>query len=454
MGGLPTAESLPAALVTHDQWVVWRTQDRNGTETKVPVDPATGNFASATGPDTWTDFATARAYAAERELGVGFVFTADDPLVGVDLDKCRNPDDGDWTDWATDIVDRLDSYTEVSPSGTGLHVLVEGALPGDRNRSGDIECYDDARFFTVTGDHVDGTPTTVASRQDALRAVHAEYVAADDGDTETAEGTGADRADDTTDDAGVDRAADRAERPADSQHAAGSEPAMPVGNDLDDETLIERARDAANGAKFDRLWRGDTSGYPSQSEADMALCSLLAFWTGGDADQMDRLFRDSGLMREKWDEPHFADGATYGERTIERAIAGSDDFYEPAASGGESAHSDAGDTSDGTAVSPSAGGATQPGDTATAAGTTESGPTSARVPDSGTPAADGETVVPKRVVDDLNETVQALERETEELREELAAREARIAELEAELDAERDTGWLDGLLGRLFGRSG
>jgi primase-polymerase (primpol)-like protein len=98
---------------------------------------------------------------------------------------------------------------------------------------------------------------------------------------------------------------------------------------LDDGVVVEKARSAANGAKFGALYRGSTSGYESQSEADMALCSLLAFWTGGDARQMDRLFRASGLMRGKWDEQHYADGSTYGEKTIERAIAGTSEFYEP-----------------------------------------------------------------------------------------------------------------------------
>lgn len=102
--------------------------------------------------------------------------------------------------------------------------------------------------------------------------------------------------------------------------------------DLSDEELIERARNAANGEKFGQLWDGDVSSYESQSEADTALCSLLAFWTGGDATWMDQLFRQSELIRPKWDEQHFANGDTYGERTIERAISGVSDFYEPSES--------------------------------------------------------------------------------------------------------------------------
>ncbi len=311
MGALPTAESLPASVVTREQWVAWRSEERSGKATKVPVNPATGSYASATDAETWTDFATARAYADSSANGVGFVFTAADPIVGVDLDDCRDPDDGTLTDWAQDIVERLDSFTEVSPSGTGVHVLVEGELPDGRNRHGDVELYDDARFFTVTGDQLSETPGALESRQETLTAVHAEYVMPDDA------GGGA------STDADSEATADAVDASGPAIDGAASGP----GNDLGDEELLSRARSATNGEKFERLCVGDTSGYPSQSEADMALCSLLAFWTGGDPDQMDRLFRESGLVRPKWDEPHFADGATYGERTIERAIAGTDEFY-------------------------------------------------------------------------------------------------------------------------------
>ena len=86
---------------------------------------------------------------------------------------------------------------------------------------------------------------------------------------------------------------------------------------------------ASNGAKFERLWKGNTGGYDSQSEADMALCNLLAFWTGGDQTRIDELFRQSGLLREKWDEVHYADGSTYGEKTIERAVQNTSAFYDP-----------------------------------------------------------------------------------------------------------------------------
>jgi primase-polymerase (primpol)-like protein len=104
---------------------------------------------------------------------------------------------------------------------------------------------------------------------------------------------------------------------------AGSTPTA-----LSDAELIEKAMSAKNGAKFERLWNGSTAGYESQSEADMALCCLLAFWTGNDESRMDRLFRESGLYREKWDEVHYADGSTYGEQTVANAVEVSGETYE------------------------------------------------------------------------------------------------------------------------------
>nr|WP_244531624.1 hypothetical protein [Halogranum amylolyticum] len=278
----------------------WRREQRDGKATKIPVVPGVGSFASSTDPETWADFETAVAYLERgRADGVGFVFTEEDPIVGVDLDDCRDPESGDVDDDAQDIITRLESYTEVSPSGTGYHVLIQGALPDRRNRRGKIECYDTARFFTVTGDRVTGTPTAVSQRQDALEAIHREYIAEESTQaTDTLTGV--------------------------TEHEESSS-----NTSLNDDTLLEKASNASNGAKFDRLWNGSTSGYDSNSEADMALCCLLAFWSGGDTAQMDQLFRQSGLIREKWDEVHYADGSTYGEKTIERAVERTSEFYEP-----------------------------------------------------------------------------------------------------------------------------
>lgn len=132
----------------------------------------------------------------------------------------------------------------------------------------------------------------------------------------------------------------------------------------------------------------------------MALCSLLAFWTGGDPQQMDRLFRDSDLMRPKWDEQHYADGSTYGEKTIERAIAGTSEFYEP----------DATTSGDGTAAS--------------------------------TPGVDLEDVGNREAeradrIEELEQRLNEVLEEKRELQDKLEAEQARRKEIEAELDSIR-----------------
>jgi len=301
------SEQIPETLRERDQWVCWREEERDGKPTKIPITPETGGFASSTEPETWASFEAALDYTeTENADGIGFVFTDDDPIVGVDLDDCRDPGTDDIDDAALDIIERLDSYTEVSPSGTGYHVLITGELPEGRNRRGHIELYDTARFFTVTGDHVEETPSRVARRQDALRAIHREYVQDTERDT-----------------------ASESEQRESADGESTMTGAADIDVDLEDEELLEKARNASNGEKFERLWSGNTVGYDSHSEADMALCCLLAFWTGGDRTQIEQLFRQSGLMREKWDEVHYADGSTYGEKTIERAIASTSDFYDP-----------------------------------------------------------------------------------------------------------------------------
>ncbi|MFC4452082.1 hypothetical protein [Halorussus aquaticus] len=298
---------LPDALCEREQWVCWKEEERDGKATKIPVTPGSGEFASSTDSETWTGVEIALDYVESGNAdGVGFVFTDDDPIVGVDLDDCRDSETGDADDAALDIIERLDSYTEVSPSGTGYHVLIKGDLPDGRNRRGSFELYETARFFTVTGDHVEETPSRVARRQDALSAIHREYVQDTDDSSE----------------------AEPDQRESANKKSTADGPSE-VDVDLEDEELLEKAMNASNGTKFERLWKGNTSGYDSQSEADMALCNMLAFWTGGDQTEMDSLFRQSGLLREKWDEVHYADGSTYGEKTIERAVGNTSAFYDP-----------------------------------------------------------------------------------------------------------------------------
>jgi len=283
-------DNVPAELAGLRQWVAWRWEERDGKPTKPPLNPHSGAYASTTEPATWGTLQEAVRFCEEHQwaAGIGFVFTKDDPYAGMDLDGCRDPQTEEIAPWARAIVDYLRSYTEVSPSGAGVKIFARGALPAGVHRAA-IEAYDCGRYFTFTGLHVAGTPRTIEDRDAEINVLYT-WLKANE-----AEG-----------------------RP--SRLAP-----VPVG--LDDAALIEKARRAANGAQFDRLWSGDWSDYPSQSEADLALCSRLAFWTGGERERIDRLFRQSGLYREKWDEPHFADGRTYGAATIDRSLSADGTFY-------------------------------------------------------------------------------------------------------------------------------
>jgi putative DNA primase/helicase len=147
-------DNIPAELKARPQWVVWRLEVRAGEPTKVPYTPGTGRRASATDLMTWGTFEEALE-VLERYDGVGFVFCSGDPYVGVDLDGCVDPETGEIKPWAMRIVKELESYTELSPSGTGVHVIARGKISHNVKRS-PVEMYSQKRFFTITG-HVLGT---------------------------------------------------------------------------------------------------------------------------------------------------------------------------------------------------------------------------------------------------------------------------------------------------------
>src|SRR3712207_331441 len=154
------------------QWLCWNTEERDGKPTKVPYSPLSGERASSTNPQTWAGYEDAVEACKERGYGgIGFVFTPEDDLCGVDLDGCLEPETGEVEGWAQEIIEELNSYTEVSPSGAGVHILIRGKLPEGHNRKGRFEVYDKGRYFTVTGKHLAGTPQSIKSRQQQLQRV-------------------------------------------------------------------------------------------------------------------------------------------------------------------------------------------------------------------------------------------------------------------------------------------
>lgn len=163
--------NIPDELKAEQRWVCWRFAGRGKKKTKVPVQ-LSGYRASSTDPDTWTTFDAALA-ASARFDGLGFVLG--DGYLGVDLDHCYAPD-GALSELAASIVAQLDTYTERSPSGDGLHLIAKGELPGEDIPSNpiDVEMYDGERYFTITGDHLEGSPLTIEERSDQIAAVHAE----------------------------------------------------------------------------------------------------------------------------------------------------------------------------------------------------------------------------------------------------------------------------------------
>lgn len=171
----------PAELTAYDQWVCWHygsRPDGKGT-TKIPIDPKTGENAKPNDPGTWSSFDCARDYCSghvETIAGIGFMFSAQDPFVGIDLDHCIQG--GEVAPWAMEVVSSLSSYTERSPSRTGLHIYCRGVLPTGGNRKGDYEFYDRGRYLTITGDRLEGTPDTIEERSREIAAIHAKVFAA------------------------------------------------------------------------------------------------------------------------------------------------------------------------------------------------------------------------------------------------------------------------------------
>lgn len=299
-------QTTPVCLRDRAQWVAWRYIERDGKQTKAPVNPLTCGLADSTDASTWGTFQQAVAACQQRPnlAGVGFVFTPDDPYCGVDLDDCIDPDTGQIKAWAAEFIVQLGSYTETSPSGTGVKVFLKANKPGSRCRKayedGEVEIYDRDRFFTVTGQRLPNVPSDVELRQESLDAVY-RAVFGDDG-------------------CSVDGPA--------STVLSDSEPSDSSPIALDDDQIIDLASNQRrSGAKFATLWSGDWNAYfNSASEADSSVVFTLAFYTK-DAGQIDRLFRRSGLMRPKWDEQHGEQ--TYGETTIAKALAKVTKQYKP-----------------------------------------------------------------------------------------------------------------------------
>ena len=150
------SENIPDELKVRPQWVVWKTVWRAQSEKldKVPYSAESDRKASSTDLLTWSTFENAcEALEAGEYSGLGFVFSSGDPYTGIDLDNCVEQETGQIKQWALEIIQYFDSYTELSATAMGVHIIVKGEVPN--RRKAEIEVYSSKRFFTMTG-HVLG----------------------------------------------------------------------------------------------------------------------------------------------------------------------------------------------------------------------------------------------------------------------------------------------------------
>lgn len=272
---LTKIENIPSELKALKQWVCWQGAD------KIPKNPYTGRNARSNDQATWSDFQTACSACDQYGFdGLGFMFA--NGYFGVDLDHCVGN-----VDFCDEFVETLRSYAEYSKSGEGIHIICKGKLPDGAKRRGNVEMYSYGRYFICTGNVYNPAYTQIADCTDAIAALHDKYLG-------------------------------RQEAPVKQVERVM----------MDDQEVIDKARNCKSGYVFNMLYQGNWQGvYTSQSEADLALCNHLAFWTQRDEAQMDRIFRSSGLMRDKWDSKRA--GTTYGAITIGKACASCTDVYEP-----------------------------------------------------------------------------------------------------------------------------
>lgn len=279
---------IPENLKHDGLFCLWKYEERNGKKTKVPYQ-VSGRKASSAKNSHFSSFDSVKSVKGYDGIGLGIF----DGFGAIDIDHCIY--DGVVSDLARDIINTMDSYAEVSPSGTGVHIIfrVENFLYDKKNyyinnQKLGLEVYIASvtnKFVTLTGNRLNGRDVAIRDSQIAL--VMNKYM---------------------------------------RRTSVNNTTVKVPGSYLDDANVIAKAA-RSNGEKFSRLWKGDISGYGSHSEADLALAMILGFWCGGDTDQMDRLFRQSGLMRGKWDRTQ--SGSTYGNITLRKAVSSCHEFYDP-----------------------------------------------------------------------------------------------------------------------------
>ncbi|WP_191988748.1 phage/plasmid primase, P4 family [Levilactobacillus fujinensis] len=288
-------ERIPEELKSLKRWGLYKLKwqpDRNK-YAKYPKNPYNGGDGKSNDPATWSDFDTALQAMDDYGMdGLGFYFQP--PYVGIDVDHLEQ-DLERWQRGETDenevqhFLTITKSYAETSVSGTGIHIIIKGEIPGDRRRSGNVEMYTSGRFFAMTGNQIGPYDSINQPEPKLMKLLYDRYL-----------------------------------MPSNVVTLPNNQ--LPQMNDLSETEVIARAESSRTGQRFKLFMEGGWEQfYTSQSEADLAFANDLAFWTGRDFTKMDNIFRQSSLQRDKWDEKHGK--TTYGVATLNKAINETRDVF-------------------------------------------------------------------------------------------------------------------------------
>ncbi|MCT2893965.1 phage/plasmid primase, P4 family [Lacticaseibacillus paracasei] len=290
-------ERIPAELRSLKQWGcfhrIW--QPEKNKYTKIPYSALTGTKTSSTDSKQWVTFEEAITALQAYDLdGLGFFFAngyvgIDVDHIGDDLERLEEGQTDDNVAW--EFMNTFKSYTERSMSGTGIHIIVKGEIPGTRRRKANVEMYQSGRFFAMTGDEIGKFHSINSPTKEEFKRIYTKYL-----------------------------------EPKTVIDLPSRYNLVP--NNLSEDEIIIKMLKSKSGDRIKKLLNGGWEPlYPSQSEADLAFANDLAFWTGRDFTRMDSIFRHSSLMRPKWDEKHGK--TTYGVSTLNRAINDVRDTYQP-----------------------------------------------------------------------------------------------------------------------------
>jgi len=303
--------NIPEELHSIDNWCVFRAEPKTQKDgsirwTKPPLQSDGKTPAKVNDSKTWSSFQDCiEAMAFDSTLdGIGFVLTKGNELTAIDIDHCII--NNEISQEVQNILDDINSYSELSPSGTGIRILCSGTIPDGLkgNKSDAYEIYDSGRYVTITGQHIASTPKDIEERPEAITRYHKKYItkaAPEEPLFTSTASTGEER---------------REEPPP-----APEEPLSSLSVEEVVKQWLEYIKNnATNADKIIALWNGE--GITDHSAADQALCNHLAYYHSKNDKIIDAFFRQSKLFRPKWDERHYANGKTYGQGTIDKAISG------------------------------------------------------------------------------------------------------------------------------------